>query len=276
MPNIGRVQKRGSSTRGVGQPHPGASGVRQARMDMRPPVVLSPAHAWRDRCSGGGRAPVRAGRPRARPDRRPRHRDRAVRRARVDARVVVHRHRALRHVAAAGAADRAADDARRASCGSWARCRSPTRRSCTRSAWPWAGCGPARSCTSDRVPERPRGPTGSSGRWSGWATRSRCCSPCRMLFSATPSSNCPNCPENLLLVWENETAFDLVVLVLGLAGIAMLAGAVLRARAALAPLGAGAAARAGARGVDRRGGRRRRRARRDPVRDRFRRRPWRS
>jgi signal transduction histidine kinase len=48
--------------------------------------------------------------------------------------------------------------------------------------------------------------------------------PLGLLFYREPSADCPKCPENLLLVSDSPTAFDVVSIVLGVAAIFMLAG----------------------------------------------------
>jgi signal transduction histidine kinase len=48
--------------------------------------------------------------------------------------------------------------------------------------------------------------------------------PVALLFSADPAGGCRNCPDNLLLAWESETAFDVATVLLGIAGVVMLGG----------------------------------------------------
>src|SRR3954469_14924270 len=48
--------------------------------------------------------------------------------------------------------------------------------------------------------------------------------PLALLFDATPYPGCTSCPGNLLLISDNPTATTVIQTVLGIAGVAMLAG----------------------------------------------------
>ena len=136
------------------------------------------------------------------------------------------------------------------------------RRSSTRSASRSAGCGPARSCTCWSRSRRGRSRPGSSGGVVRLAYALALLQPLALLFDrGARTPDCHGCPENLLLVVDSPAVVDVVTTLLGRRRRGDARGRLRRARAALAALRAGAAARAGAGAVDRRGDRGRRRGR---------------
>ena len=178
-------------------------------MDTGLAVLLSLSHervTRGHRRRGCGRSRVRVVGVRARPGRRPRADHGLVRRARADARLVVHRHRPLRAVAAAGPIDRPADDGhrlhvvhRRAArvrlgVGLHGRARALRR------------CGRRVRAPARRVPDRPRRAraralaraaglrvraAGAGVRGCSWLSRRR---------------SAPTCPANELLVSDSAAA----------------------------------------------------------------------
>src|SRR4051812_2839372 len=56
----------------------------------------------------------------------------------------------------------------------------------------------------------------------GWAVAA--VQPLGLLFTPTPDRTCKQCPENLLVIWDSQTAYDLLEILFGTAGVAMLAG----------------------------------------------------
>src|SRR4051794_2939520 len=48
--------------------------------------------------------------------------------------------------------------------------------------------------------------------------------PIALLFSAQPTPDCKRCPDNVLLVADDDTAFGILTTLLGIAGVAMLVG----------------------------------------------------
>ena len=146
-----------------------------------------------------------------------------------------------------GAADRPADDARSGSCGSSARCPESD------SALVFTvGLALAGLWSGPFVHLLVAFPT---GRVDAGLERALVrlgyaiplLAPVGLLFLAQPSTDCPSCPENLLLVTDSPTAVDAVQIAARRSPAScMLAGVLRRARPALAALRARAAARAGA------------------------------
>ena len=48
--------------------------------------------------------------------------------------------------------------------------------------------------------------------------------PFGLLLTATPDSTCKRCPDNVLMVWDSPTVYDIFQIVVGTGGVAMLAG----------------------------------------------------
>src|SRR4051794_22219766 len=58
--------------------------------------------------------------------------------------------------------------------------------------------------------------------WGGWALAAL--QPVALLVARKPDRSCADCPRNLLVVWDSKTAYDAAMIVLGVAGVVVLAG----------------------------------------------------
>src|SRR3954453_9477385 len=57
------------------------------------------------------------------------------------------------------------------------------------------------------------------GGWAGAAVQ-----PLGLLVTPTPDRSCKHCPANLLMAWDSPAAYDILEILFGTAGVAMLAG----------------------------------------------------